>query len=33
MGMDVKRDPAILKRKRRNQIIAGVVALAVVIGV
>ena len=32
MAMDVKRDPAILKRKQRNRIIAGGVVIAAVIG-
>ncbi len=30
--MDVKRDPAILKRKQRNRVIGGVIAVAAVIG-
>jgi len=30
--MDVKRDPAILKRKQRNRLIGGVIAVAAVIG-
>lgn len=30
--MDVKRDPAILKRKQRNRLIVGVIAVAAVIG-
>lgn len=33
MGMDVKRDPAILKRKRRNQMFLGAVALVAVAGI
>jgi HlyD family secretion protein len=32
MAMDVKRDPAILKRKQRNRLIGGVIAVAAVIG-
>jgi HlyD family secretion protein len=32
MAMDVKRDPAILKRKQRNRVIGGVIAVAAVIG-
>ena len=30
--MDVKRDPAILKRKQRNRLIGGIIAVAAVIG-
>jgi HlyD family secretion protein len=32
MAMDVKRDPAILKKKQRNRLIGGVIAVAAVIG-